>query len=116
MDRRALLGVHRATFVNWIARYVEHTTQCFRANRHRDGTACVSDLLSPDHAFRCIHCEGANSFLTEVLRKRWKRPDAVVVAGAAADAHRALVHGLSGVHGNEVHADRDVLLLQRCCQ
>ena len=68
MNRRALFGFDRTAFVDRITRHIEHATQRFRTNRHRDGATGVCDLLTADHAFGGVHGQGPNGVFTEVLR------------------------------------------------
>ena len=67
VDRVALLGVHRAAFVDGFADDVQDTAECLRAHRNGDRAAGVDYLLAAHQAVRAVHGDAADGALTEFL-------------------------------------------------
>lgn len=67
MDGVALLGLDRATFVDWITNDIHDPAQSLRTDGDTDGCAGVDDFLPTDETFSRIHGDGAHSGVSEML-------------------------------------------------
>ncbi len=68
VDGAALVGAHRAGFVDRLADDVDDASERLVADRNSDRLAGVDDVLSANQTLGGVHRDGAHGVFTEVLR------------------------------------------------